>query len=673
MLSNFWSSTPKRNSTPKPAPLTPKLTTTISPEYPPHPSYETQWEHVKPGPPSSPDVDDEATFERLGYSQVYGSDHPRGAPLPPLPSPPAPSVPQLQEEGDRLRQQLETTLAAKRKAESDRERWERKVVDLRSSNYAERKDGSSPKNRREREREREREPSAITVAAVDALKEESEKLKIMLQQQTQQLDAAREEMKQERSQLQSEAEKLKGELYAVREAHRGEVETLQTSLQGHVERVEHLSVDRERVRKDRDSTRGFYIAEIERLKMTHAKETEQVKTALEEVNLDRTQAHSELRKVRKSLDAYAPKLDTSLREIEALRRELSNAKDSKRTTAELKQRLEIQNKELNSAREESSALKKEFNQLLTLLEDRTSELKGAQSFLTTADAFSGAEVTSTLQRLNAEVLQSTAFMAESMVELFLHDTTTQVSKTDEQLAACKRASGTIGGVIVHFLGTKKHRDDPILIQIAFQAYLTYHLRWIACAWIIGGDEGHNRFIDAIYQSVHEKEAQAIAGRWRALTRAHVPSTPFDNSQIAFQIATKIFSGLSDILLTAGCTAPKSDITSALSSKFAEKLSFLVSLAMRVNKIVGEDVTSGDFEVMAVLPATAFDLMTMDDSYDDGGSAKARENTMSKVLCATDLGLRKKTRVGMTGEKQWETKVLLKPKVALESVMDIMDE
>ena len=522
---SLWSSAPKRNSTPKPPPLTPKLTTTTSPESPPHAAYDTQWEHVKPGPPSSPDVDDEATLERLGYSQVYGGDHPRGTlsppppppPTLPLPSPPS-SVPQVQEESDRLRQQLETSLAAQRKAEGERERWERKTIDMRSSILTERKDGSSARNRREREREKDREPSAITVAAIDVLKEENEKLKAMLQQRTQQLE---EEMKQERSQLKSEAEKLKGELYAAHEAQKVDVETLKMSLQEHVQRIEHLSVDRERVRRDRESIRGNLNAEIERLKLTHAKENEQAKMALEEVNQDRTQAHSELRKVRKSLDAYAPKLDANVREIETLRRELSNARDSKRVAAELKQRLDIQNKELNCAREESSALKKEFTQLLTLLEDRTSELKGAQSFLTTADAFSGAEVTSTLQRLNAEVLQSTAFMAESMVELFLHETTTQVSKTDEQLAACKRASGAIGGVIVHFLGTKKHKDDPILIQIAFQAYLTYHLRWIACAWIIGGDEGHNRFIDAIYQSVHEKGEQSLETGYRMETLMHI--------------------------------------------------------------------------------------------------------------------------------------------------------
>ena len=499
---NSGASTPKRSSTLKPvAPLPPKLTTTTSSDYPPQVTQDAQWEHIKSGSPSSPDVDDEATPESLGYSQVDSRDHPPSLPLPSL---------QWNEEREQLRQQFDAALDAQRKAESDRDRWERKVIELRSREREREQDGSSARSRRERERDKEKEPGAAAIVVTDALKEENEKLKTMLQQQTKQLDAAREEMKQEHSQLQSEAEKLKGEVDAARGAHKEEAETLKMTLQEHVQRIEYLTVDRDRLRKDRESVRGNLSAQIDQLRLMHAKETEEFKTTLEEVNRDRMQAHSELRKVRKSLDGYAPKLDEALREIDRLRRELFNTKESSRMAAELKQRLGIQSKELYDAREESSTLKKEFNQLVTLLEDRTSELKGAQSFLTTADAFSGVEVTSTLQRLNAEVLQSTAFMAESMVELFFHETTPQVSKTDEQLAACKRASAAIGGVVVHFLGTKKHGDDPILIQIAFQAYLTYRLRWIACAWIIGGDENHNEFIDAIYQSVHEK------GEWSLL-------------------------------------------------------------------------------------------------------------------------------------------------------------
>ena len=67
--------------------------------------------------------------------------------------------------------------------QSDRDRCERKVIDMRSS------------ARSERERDKEREPSAAAVVVTDALKADNEKLGTILQQQTKQLDAAREEMK----------------------------------------------------------------------------------------------------------------------------------------------------------------------------------------------------------------------------------------------------------------------------------------------------------------------------------------------------------------------------------------------------------------------------------------------------------------------------------------------
>ncbi|KAI5991785.1 hypothetical protein EDC04DRAFT_2587261 [Pisolithus marmoratus] len=305
---------------------------------------------------------------------------------------------------------------------------------------------------------------------------------------------------------------------------------------------------------------------------------------------------------------------------------------------------------------------------MALLDDRTSELKGAQSFLTTADAFSGTEVLNTLQRLNSEILQHTAFIAESMIESYMPDKVPV--QTEEQMAGANRVTGVIGRAIVHFLGAKKHKDDPILVQIAFQAYFAHVLQWIARAWNIAGDETQNRLIDQIYERVRDTEAQAISGRWRALTRANVPRRQRDELQLTSLLTTKVLSGLADILLVAGCNASQTELVKALSSKFSEKVSFLVTLAVRVNKIVGEDVTSGDLEVLTVPPASLFDPASMEDVYNEAASGAG-----ARVLCTTDLGLRKRVRVSTTGEKekQWAVTILLKPKVALESVVEIMDD
>ncbi|KAL4079004.1 hypothetical protein J3A83DRAFT_4086569 [Scleroderma citrinum] len=261
-------------------------------------------------------------------------------------------------------------------------------------------------------------------------------------------------------------------------------------------------------------------------------------------------------------------------------------------------------------------------------------------------------------------------MAESMIEMFISEKSSP--KAEEQTAGARRAAGVIGRSIAHFLGTKKHQDDPVLVQIAFQAYFAYVLQWITRAWIIGGDEVQNRFIDGIYEKVRDSEAQAISGRWRALTRANIPQGQRDDLQLSSLLTSKILSGLADILLAAGCNASQSELVSALSVKFGDKVSFLVAQAIRVNKIIGEDVTSGDLEILTIPPATVFDNLSMEDVYNEG---VLTHSGGARVLCTTDLGLLKRVRVGTTGEKerQWAVTTLLKPKVALESVVDIMDD
>lgn len=499
-------------------------------------------------------------------------------------------------------------------------------------------------------------------AEVDAvLKEENDGLKAAVRRQT-------EETERLRKNFREECERLNAEKAASQRRFNDEIERLRSTLQQNVRQVEVVTVERDRIRRDRDGIVASLTAENERHKVTLAKQADEFKAALEEMNRDRSQAHSDLHKLRKTLDNYSARLEGSLAHSENLLKENKELRAKVKQIPDLIRQREALARDIEVAREESSTLRKEYGQMTALLDDRTSELKGAQSFLTTADTFSGTEVLNTLQRLNSEVLQHTAFIAESMIESYMPDKA--LMKTEKQMAGANRVSGVIGRTIVHFLGTKKHRDDPILVQIAFQAYFAHVLQWIACAWSIGGDETQNQLIDEIYEKVRDTEAQAISGRWRALTRGNMPRKQRDEPQLTSLLTTKILSGLVDILLAAGCNASQAELVTALSSKFGDKISFLVTLAVRVNKIVGEDVTSGDLEVLAVPPASLFDPASMEDVYNEASSG-----TGARVLCTTDLGLRKRVRVFMTGEKekQWALTTLLKPKVALESVVEIMDD
>lgn len=144
--------------------------------------------------------------------------------------------------------------------------------------------------------------------------------------------------------------------------------------------------------------------------------------------------------------------------------------------------------------------------------------------------------------------------------------------------------------------------------------------------------------------------------------------------IARTFDTTIVSGFSDILLVAGCTASKSDMMSALWSKFGEKIHHFVSLAGQVNKIIGVGVISEDFEVLVAWPNLVFDESKMEDSYDNGDRMQGIEEREEIVLCATDLGLVQRMTVGSSsGQKaKLSELIVIKPRVALASVVDILD-
>ena len=332
---------------------------------------------------------------------------------------------------------------------------------------------------------------------VASLKEENDQLKVIVRGHVKQI----EETSWRHAQCQSDLERLRADKTAADRVSKAEVEKLKAAQQQQARQIDALSSERDRMRRDRDAAVVSLTAENERLKTTLGKRAEEFKGTMEEMNRDRAQAHSDLQKARKNLDKFCAELDASVSHVNALRQENKDLRTKLNQNLELQRRFDAQTKDLKAARDESSSLRKEYTQIMALLDDRTSELKGAQSFLTTADSFSGTEVLSTLQRLNAEVLQNTAFMAEFMIEAFISEKT--ASKTEEQVAGAKRASGVIGRSIAHFLGAKKHDDDPILVQIAFQAYMAYVLQWISRAWMIGGDEAQNRFVDSIYEKVRD--------------------------------------------------------------------------------------------------------------------------------------------------------------------------
>ncbi|KAI6124647.1 hypothetical protein EV401DRAFT_2068688 [Pisolithus croceorrhizus] len=286
----------------------------------------------------------------------------------------------------------------------------------------------------------------------------------------------------------------------------------------------------------------------------------------------------------------------------------------------LKQQLEARKAEITEARGELQRSQSKLAEVTTLLDTRTKELKGAQVFLTTADAVSGAEVISSVDALNAEILQT----------------------------CCTRISDLMGTSMTHLLSTVQHTADPLLVQIALQGATVEFSRWIIMTWDFDGLQAEQQ-LSEIYNDIRSTETQAISGRWRALTRAHVQKVALQHDDLHSTMA--------------GCTKNYEDAYREFTQKFGERVSNIVKMAVRLNKIIGEEVTSADLWPTHGAAGEKFDSDTMDDF--EGPS----DQTGKPVLCTTALGLARSEKLAVTDAAEFKYTVLKKPKVALESVAD----
>ena len=221
------------------------------------------------------------------------------------------------------------------------------------------------------------------------------------------------------------------------------------------------------------------------------------------LNAVRHERQAALEQRKEVADAYAAlrqQHEEQTKKLNSVRRERDAAREQKQKAeddyAALRQKYEVQKNEIN-------VLNGRCHSLKATLDQRTSELQGVQRFLTTADTFSGSEVVNMLRKLNEEVQQSTTFMTEWAIENFVFETP-RTDKAAAQSIERTRASEALGMKFMQLLGTKKHKDSPILLEMAFRAYLIYELYWVASQWsIVEEEQSHKVYVDGIYQRIRE--------------------------------------------------------------------------------------------------------------------------------------------------------------------------
>ena len=311
--------------------------------------------------------------------------------------------------------------------------------------------------------------------------------------------------------------------------------------------------------------------------------------------------------------------------------------------------------------QEINTLREKLRENSALLDARNRELKVAKTFLSKEDPLSTSDVVQSVRDLNSEIMQIAAYLADNLT-----------LKRVRNLPAGDIPEGPCKPIFTALVLPRGSWDEVDVgsVELALQGFLVVWVFWIVNTWGFGEASG---WCDQLYSKVRETgtplyqflvklyiiyallEDPAVASNWRALTRRTLFNIDSSRSDLPCQIVRAAVEQLASLLSSCGAGG-FAENTYNIHNHAAEKLGSLFTAARKLNKMVGENVVSGDLVVTVIGGGYSFDGNHMEDKY-ARGSVKLGQPV---VICTTDLGLCE--RKGAKGEK-----ILLKPRVLLSNL------
>ncbi|KAF5359507.1 hypothetical protein D9756_003549 [Leucocoprinus leucothites] len=355
-------------------------------------------------------------------------------------------------------------------------------------------------------------------------------------------------------------------------------------------------------------------------------------------------------------------------------------------------------------------------------DEERARARTADAYLTRTDTWSGAQVLQAVHDINSEILQ----FAAAATEMCTFDRNSRPSSS-RAIQAMHDTSARLGPNLARILSNRDHSQDPILVQLALQGCLTLCITRALSSFCVGFPSKSDSLLHQIYHRMALAEPQPTSSKWRALTHQHLHAMyPSLTEYSISELTDTILRWSSDIFLIAGCLTYESSSTSAsttplssttavssntsLRSRFGDHIRRLSKSVTRLAKVLREEILSTSFELIAIdprdYPSSSSSTTTpttnhppSSSSHNNSSSNPNSSNGLSGplfhertmidafgeyghshgcVLATTELGLRCVTRmgtregVGSEEEVLLEQRVLLMPKVVLESVLDVLD-
>lgn len=154
-------------------------------------------------------------------------------------------------------------------------------------------------------------------------------------------------------------------------------------------------------------------------------------------------------------------------------------------------------REIAGLRKQNSDLQGEIASLKRLLQTRTSELDDAQTYLTTTDPHSHADIVRLVEDVNNAIFHSAATIADSLK----WESRPTAPGPFLQVPEREKAVRDIGLSTVELLEHGDHSQDPICVQIALQAYMAKLAKWLVSTWSMGFSEREEGILSEVYRQI----------------------------------------------------------------------------------------------------------------------------------------------------------------------------
>ncbi|PIL34611.1 hypothetical protein GSI_03390 [Ganoderma sinense ZZ0214-1] len=343
---------------------------------------------------------------------------------------------------------------------------------------------------------------------------------------------------------------------------------------------------------------------------------------------------------------------TSNHQAQQATRQLSEAEDR---TNRLQAALAESEQELRRTRNK-------LRETTALLDTRSGELRDAHAYLTGLDSVADTEVLHLVKGINSRILQTAASITDEFQPRCGEQKDIRVLQE-----AAARVRDLLGDDLLHELSSINDRSDDSLMQTLLQAVMVSFTRRLCATWDFRGS-GPQQVLENLYSFIRQKERQSVAGRWRALSRTYARMSFNDGTDPEGGNSRALAGYITDILLICGITGEPQDLRMEVGSRYADALRGVVHVSFQFQRITGEDIVSRDLLIVYTEPGEPFDPSRMVEQWADPRETHPRADP-HPVLCTTQLGLVREERKAAGGEEVITTVVLLKPKVALTSLLE----